>query len=187
MDDGAIATRSSTRTATSSPQTTHVHLGWGGDVDPNFILSIFTTDRSATGVTVAWSNPEYDKLFLQQESTIDVQKRIELVHQMQQIVYQDTPYICWPIRTTSRPTTTRSDRLGACQQQQGAVWYKHQPDTYLAVHEVSSVVLQQAPHRLIAGIVAAVAIIIIIVVLLVRRVARTRRWRADRRVSRSIL
>ena len=40
-----------------------------------------------------WSNADYDKLFLQPQTTIDVQKRIALVHKMQQFIYDESPYI----------------------------------------------------------------------------------------------
>ena len=67
--------------------------GWGGDVDPNFILSILTTNQIASWSDCAWSNPEYDKLFLQQQTQIDLQQRIATVQKMQQIVYDQSPYI----------------------------------------------------------------------------------------------
>ena len=67
--------------------------GWGGDVDPNFILSILTTDSIESWSDCNWSNAEYDKLFLEQQTTIDVQERIAIVQQMQQIVYDESPYI----------------------------------------------------------------------------------------------
>ena len=172
MDDGAIGDKIVNKDGNQfAPDYDMFIWGWGGDVDPNFILSIFTTDQIGNWSDCAWSNPEYDKLFLQQESTIDVQKRIELVHQMQQIVYQDTPYIvlAYPYDLEAYNDTQWTGWVRA-NNNKGAVWYNTQPDTYLAVHEVSSVVTSSSSNTaLIAGIVAAVAIIIIIVVLLVRR------------------
>jgi len=43
--------------------------GWGGDVDPNFILSIMTTGSIENWSDCMWSNAEYDKLFLEQQAT----------------------------------------------------------------------------------------------------------------------
>jgi peptide/nickel transport system substrate-binding protein len=40
-----------------------------------------------------WSNVQYDKLALQQETTLDPQARKNLVWQMQQIMYQQAPWI----------------------------------------------------------------------------------------------
>jgi len=45
-------------------QLRHVPLGLGAaDPDPNFIMSIFTTDQINSWSDCAWSNPQYDKLF----------------------------------------------------------------------------------------------------------------------------
>ena len=67
--------------------------GWGGDPDPNFILSIFTTSQINSWSDCAWSDPQYDKLFLEQQTTIDPTKRAAIVHKMEQIIYQQSPYI----------------------------------------------------------------------------------------------
>ena len=67
--------------------------GWGGDVDPNFILSVLTTSSIESWSDCNWSNAEYDKLFLEQQTTIDLQERIDIVHRMQEIVYDESPYI----------------------------------------------------------------------------------------------
>ena len=37
--------------------------------------------------------PAYDKLFLEQQTTIDQTKRAAIVHRMEQIIYQQSPYI----------------------------------------------------------------------------------------------
>ena len=67
--------------------------GWGGDPDPNFILSVFTTDQINSWSDCAWSDPQYDKLFLEQQTTIDPVKRADIVHKMEQIIYEQSPYI----------------------------------------------------------------------------------------------
>ena len=79
--------------------------GWGGDVDPNFILSVLTTNSIENWSDCIWSNAEYDKLFLQQQTTLDVQERIAIVKQMQQIVYDESPYIPLVYPLTSRRRT----------------------------------------------------------------------------------
>ena len=67
--------------------------GWGGDPDPNFILSIFTSSQINAWSDCAWSDPQYDKLFLAQQTTIDQTERAAVVHQMEQIIYEQSPYI----------------------------------------------------------------------------------------------
>lgn len=68
--------------------------GWGSDPDPNFLLSVMTTDEIPTGTSeTGYANPEYDALHAEQATELDKERRIELVHQMQAIVHEDIPYI----------------------------------------------------------------------------------------------
>lgn len=68
--------------------------GWGSDPDPNLLLSVMTTDEIPTGSSeTGYSNPEYDALYYEQASELDLQKRIELVWRMQEIVHEDVVYI----------------------------------------------------------------------------------------------
>ena len=78
---------------------------WGCDVDPTFILSVLTTGQIPTSHNdwSAWSdsfysNPTYDQLFAQQQTTIDHATRQQLVYEMQRMVYKDSPYVvlCYP-------------------------------------------------------------------------------------------
>jgi peptide/nickel transport system substrate-binding protein len=151
--------------------------GWGGDVDPNFILSIMTTDSIESWSDCNWSNAEYDQLFLEQQTTIDVQERIAIVHRMQQIVYDESPYIplVYPkdLLAANKGTWTGWVRAN---NDQGSWWYNTQPDTYLAVHPGSAAPAETdggSSTGLIVGIVvAAVAVVLIVVLLLRRRAGR---------------
>lgn len=73
---------------------------WQPDTDPSFMLSVLTTGEipSDNGDYAAWSdtyysNPYYDQLFLQQQAAINATERQAIIHEMQQIVYRDSPYI----------------------------------------------------------------------------------------------
>ncbi|NWG35905.1 MAG: ABC transporter substrate-binding protein [Chloroflexi bacterium] len=68
--------------------------GWASDPDPNLLLSVMTTDEIPTGSSeTGYSNPAYDELFRQQASELDLNKRREIVWQMQQIAFDDVVYI----------------------------------------------------------------------------------------------
>src|SRR5665648_1263251 len=145
--------------------------GWGGDVDPNFILSILTTDSIEAWSDSVWSNAEYDKLFLEQQSTVDVQKRIDLVKQMQQIVYKESPYIplAYPLDLEVADTTNWTGWVRA-NQNKGAWWYNTQPDTYLAVQKGAAVQKTTSSNTgVIVAAVIAVIVVLAIIVLLMRR------------------
>lgn len=69
--------------------------GWGPDPDPDFILSVMTTDQFVDG---GWSdsgyhNPEYDQMYLDQQKIVDKNERQKVVWKMQEMVFNDRPYI----------------------------------------------------------------------------------------------
>ena len=39
-----------------------------------------------------WDNPEYDQLYLEQATTVDQDKRQEIVYEMQQMIYDNWVY-----------------------------------------------------------------------------------------------
>ena len=68
--------------------------GWGSDPDPNLLLSVMTTDEIPTGSSeTGYSNSEFDELYYEQASELDLQRRIDLVWRMQEIVHEDVVYI----------------------------------------------------------------------------------------------
>lgn len=69
--------------------------GWGGDPDPDFILSIMLCDQFEVG---GWSdsgycNPDYDQLYLDQQQAATPEERQPIIYQMQQLLFRDKPYI----------------------------------------------------------------------------------------------
>jgi len=68
--------------------------GWGSDPDPNLLLSVHTTDEIPNGYNeTGYSNPAYDELHAQQGVELNLEKRREIVWQMQQIAFDDVVYI----------------------------------------------------------------------------------------------
>ena len=74
---------------------------WWPDVDPTWFLSVLTIGEIPldNSDNTKWSdafymNPYYDQLWLDQQQTMDLYERQAIVHEMQQIVYRDCPYIC---------------------------------------------------------------------------------------------
>ncbi len=85
--------------------------GWGPDPDPDFILSVLTTDQFVEG---GWSdsgyhNPEYDQLYLDQQQTVDKAERQQIIWEMQEMVFNDRPYI--PLYYEKLLQAYRSDRF----------------------------------------------------------------------------
>jgi peptide/nickel transport system substrate-binding protein len=109
--------------------------GWVGENDPNFILSVFLTSQIGSWSDSGWSDPQYDQMFGQQQTTLDVAKRLAIVRAMQQILYDQSPYI-----VLVYPRDIESYNTGAwtgwvrSPAGRGGVFYTSTDDTYLYVH-----------------------------------------------------
>ncbi len=66
---------------------------WYPLIDPDFILSVLTTAQWGGWSDTGYSNPAYDKLYSDQGLAIDHAKRVQIVYQMQQMQFNDRPYI----------------------------------------------------------------------------------------------
>lgn len=84
---------------------------WWPDPDPDFILSVLTTDQYVEG---GWSdsgyhNPDYDQLYLDQQQLVDKNERQQAIWKMQEFVFDDRPYI--PLVHWDMLQAYRSDRF----------------------------------------------------------------------------
>ena len=66
---------------------------WHSDPDPDWVVGVLTTSQIEVWSDSNWSNAEYDQLYAQQQSQMDTQARIDTIQRMQQIVYEESPYI----------------------------------------------------------------------------------------------
>jgi peptide/nickel transport system substrate-binding protein len=87
------------------------HWGWYMEPDPDSILDVFTCAQRAGWSDSWYCNPKYDALMKQQKAELDDQKRADEIKQMQQILFQDSPYLVLAYTTTGQ--AYRSDRF-AC-------------------------------------------------------------------------
>jgi len=95
---------------------------WYVEPDPDGILADFTCAQRG-GLSDSWyCNNSYDAMYTAQNSEIDEARRIEIVHNMQQLLYQDAPYIV--TAETSIGEAVRNDRFACFQPQPdpGGVW-----------------------------------------------------------------
>jgi peptide/nickel transport system substrate-binding protein len=73
--------------------------GWYPNPDPNYILDIFTCEQRPPDADTYrnsdsyYCNPDYDKLYVEQQTETDAATRADIVHQMQSILYRDQPYL----------------------------------------------------------------------------------------------
>ncbi|HUK78881.1 MAG TPA: ABC transporter substrate-binding protein [Thermoleophilia bacterium] len=66
---------------------------WAGYGDPGETLTSFTTAQIGGTNEPAWSNPTFDKLNVRQAAALDPTTRRNIIWQMQQIFYQQSPQI----------------------------------------------------------------------------------------------
>jgi peptide/nickel transport system substrate-binding protein len=85
--------------------------GWYVEPDPDSMLSYMTCDQRGGWSDSWYCNPEYDALYADQNSATDDAQRKEDVTQMQQILFEDSPYLITEYNTYGE--AFRSDRF-AC-------------------------------------------------------------------------
>jgi peptide/nickel transport system substrate-binding protein len=142
--------------------------GWTGDFDPGFLLSIFLTNQINSWSDCAWSNAEYDALFKQQDSELDPQKRKELIWRMQQIVYDQSPYVVL-VYPQNLEVFDTAHWEGWVQQPAGTGTVQNNW-TYLNVRPKTAVATESGGgSNWIVAVVVAVIVVVALVVWLLRR------------------
>ncbi len=92
IDSGALdAAMTNTKGSVMAPDFDLVLWDLVGNYDPGQTMYYFTTSQLGINNDYYWSNPTYDKLAVVQASTVDIQQRKNVIWQMQQIMYQQTP------------------------------------------------------------------------------------------------
>ena len=133
---------------------------WTGDVDPTFMLSIFLTDQINNWSDCAWSDPQYDRLYNEQITTLDAGPRKQIIWKMEQVAYRESPYIvlAYPMGleavNTSRWEGWVQSPVGG-----SAIYSVDNIDSYLFVHPKGAAKTQTARGGVIALIVAGVAMV----------------------------
>ena len=65
---------------------------WVGYLDPDFMLSVVTRPQWCSWSDTGANNPAYDKLYTQQGTTVDPEKRKTIVYAMQKVIYDNVYY-----------------------------------------------------------------------------------------------
>jgi peptide/nickel transport system substrate-binding protein len=67
--------------------------GWDTFIDPTYMLDNMTCSQYYSNSDSGYCNAAYDHLFAEQETTLNVAKRVAIVDRMQQMIYNARPYI----------------------------------------------------------------------------------------------
>jgi peptide/nickel transport system substrate-binding protein len=149
---------------------------WQGDAEsPQFILSLLTSGQVEGWSDSSWTDPEYDRLFEQQATATDHAQQVALVQQMQQIVYEASPYLVFGYPQALEAYDT-ADWTGYVKVPGGYPDYNGEAlgyDTYVGLRPVAAetaAASESGSSAWVWAVVAvAAAIAIVAVVLLLRR------------------
>jgi peptide/nickel transport system substrate-binding protein len=158
------------------------HWGWVPDADPDSILQNWTCgDRPPNAQTYGdndayYCNPEYDRMYAEQHSTLDPERRFEIIHEMQRLFYNESPYaVLW---YPSFFQAYRTDTFTGYQPQPAARgdlldgFSRDMPLLIRPVSEEAAASTTEArgiPAGVWIGIAAAVILLIVVLLLLRRR------------------
>lgn len=64
---------------------------WYGDPDPDYQLSVFTSDQCGGWSDGCYQDPTFDRLYEEQRGILDVDERLEVVQEAQRRLYEQVP------------------------------------------------------------------------------------------------
>lgn len=121
------------------------HWGWFPNPDPNYIVGVFTCQERAPEPGVYgnndsyYCNSEYDQLYDKQLGTTDPQVRIDTVHQMQEMLWRDQPYIMlYYSQVLQAYGTDRVTGFTPQPEQDGDLLATYGPFSFISIHPVTA-------------------------------------------------
>jgi len=67
--------------------------GYGSDPDPDFILSVLTCSQFMYWSDTFWCDEDYQSMYEEQKTQLDLDQRADTIKEMQAIAYQASPYV----------------------------------------------------------------------------------------------
>jgi len=150
---------------------------WDGFSDPSYTLSTFLTAALGGNNEPGWSNAEFDRLWSEQARELDPAKRQQLVWQLQDVFYTETPHMAlvYPQYLQAYDTAHWTGWTRVMNGKGPAFWAVDNQDTYLNLAPVAETAVAGgnggggAPWGVIIAAVIAVAVVIAVVVLMLGR------------------
>jgi peptide/nickel transport system substrate-binding protein len=147
--------------------------------DPGRRLGYFRTAQIENQNDACWSDKTYDDLWQQQSQELDPQKRKAIAHQMQQMLYEQSPYIIltYP-KLLEAWNTEKWDGWTRIPQPNGALafisdnvsnYYKVGPKAA----ETATTATSSTSTTLIIAVAAVILVIVVVVLLVLRRKPRS--------------
>jgi peptide/nickel transport system substrate-binding protein len=144
---------------------------WGGDPDPDYQLSVFTSGECGGWSDGCYKDPTYDKLYEEQRRTIDQAARLKIVQEAQRRLYERVPGVV--LAYPGWLEAYRNDRFTGWTPAPGPHGYLmpgYNYESLLTVHPVSASGASTGSSGIPAWVLlVAVAAIVVISWALVRR------------------
>jgi peptide/nickel transport system substrate-binding protein len=138
---------------------------WGGDLDPGFMLSCFTTTQILNWSDSEYSNAEYDAMYGQQAAAVDRDQRVEIVHQMQEHLYNEAPYIIlWYNVDVQAYRTDKWTGYELVPAKDGRPVWTFLRGTYMNVKPVVATTAAEESGGLSTGAIVGIVIAVVVVV-----------------------
>jgi peptide/nickel transport system substrate-binding protein len=150
---------------------------WGGDIDPGFMLSTFTTRQILNWGDSQYSNPDYDRLYVRQaqafdpDDPADTGPRKAITDEMQKILYRDSPYvILWYNLNLQAFRTDAWRGYAMAPAGDGAPFWNFMRATYVGLRPLrTGTAAAQDSSMWMWGVAAAIVAAAIVAVALLRR------------------
>ena len=144
---------------------------WAGYSDPGQTLSAEVTAQIGNTNEPCWSNTEYDKLNLEQSSTLDPATRKGFIDQMQQIMYEQTPWVvvAYPQYLEAYNTAKWTGWTRMLGGKGPAFMTTGYPQSYIGLKPATTEAASAGSTAWVAIVVAAAVAALIVVVVLLRR------------------
>ena len=150
---------------------------WGGDIDPGFMLSVFTTDQVFNWSDSQYSNPEYDAMYDEQAQAVDLADpsdpslRKAVTDKMQAILYRDNPYIILWYNTQLQAwrTDTWTGYSLVPPNGEGAPFWNMMRTTYQELEPASAETAEDGGSSAVLWVVIVVVVVAIIVAVVLLR------------------
>ncbi len=144
---------------------------WAGYSDPGQTLAAETTSQIGYANEPCWSNTLYDRLCNDQAATLDLQQRKAIIWHMQQIMYQQTPWmlLSYPDYLEAYNTSRWTGWTRVMNGRGPAFYTAGNNDSYLNLQPQTAATSGGANLPVIVGAVVAVAVVAAVAVWLLRR------------------
>lgn len=138
------------------------YWGWVPFVDPDLMLYYFTEAELANYNDANWSDPRYEELYLEQKVELDLDRRIEIVHDMLTLFHDAAVYI--PLYLGPDLQAYRTDTFEGWVRQPaeiGAIMFSNTSPSYVLLRPVGGDEADSGSNNLL--IVGGVAVAVVVI------------------------